>query len=316
MSVPRAARLALAALAVLASVAAADDVPDLLATARRNAKADKTAPAAATPAAAQRSCTDGIASATPSKFCGTVPDCRTFCSCACTFDPHKWKADVKNDGSTVCPGAPATGPGMIPPDSPDLHNLSDAGLRYITFDRDERAATTAYEGLRRLDAHLADSADRRRYGYTVRVVSCYRAQLEDTEPECGFVLKGLYMLARVPDAQKPYWEGKSDPNDLGLAWPGASPHSGGFACDLVLVDRGGRDSFDVRAGMDGAPTSSIPQRDASRMLDEEVTNDDVGGSRLTFEAWHYEWGGTITASRCKAPACANEHWPVTGKPGR
>lgn len=49
------------------------------------------------------------------------------------------------------------------------------------------------------------------------------------------------------------------------------------------------------------------------MLDEEVTNADVGGSRLNFEAWHYEWG-TTTASRCKAPNCANDHWPVTGKP--
>ena len=315
MGRPRSAGLAFAVLAFLAAFAAADDVSDALAQARRAAARDATAPAAATPAAvAQRSCTDGLASATPSRFCGTVRDCQNFCSCACTFDPHKWKPDVKNDGSTTCPGAPATGPGMIPPDSPDLHNLSDAGLQYVTFSRGERAATTAIDGLRRLDAHLAASENRRRYNYTVRVVSCYRPQLEDTEPECGFVLKGLHMLARVPDAQKPYWMEKSDPNNLGLAWPGATPHSGGFACDLVLVDSRGQDSFDTRAGVAGAPTSSIPQRDASRMLDEEVTNADVGGSRLTFEAWHYEWGGTITASRCKAPDCANDHWPVKGTP--
>jgi hypothetical protein len=257
-----------------------------------------------------------VASATTSKFCGTVKDCRKFCSCACSFDPHKWKPDVKNDGSTTCPDAPKTGPGMLPPDSPELSRLSDAGLRYVTFDASERAATTALDGLRRLDAHLAASADRQRYGYTVRVVSCYRPQLDDTEAECGFVLKGRYMLARVSDGQKPYWETKSDPNNLGLAWPGATPHSGGFACDLVLVDRRGHDSFDSRAGVtesDGPPHSSIDQRVASRLLDQEVTNPDVGGRRLNFEAWHYEWG-TTTGSRCVDPDCANNHWPVRGKP--
>jgi hypothetical protein len=319
MRTPRSLGLALTALAALSTLAAADDVFDILAKAKRQAAADTSAPPPAdAPASAPRSCTDGLATAAPSKFCGSVKDCQKFCSCACTFDPHKWKAEGKNDGSTTCPGAPATGPGMIPPDSPDLQNLSDAGLQYITFSRGERAAPAAIDGLRRLDAHLAASADRQRLDYKVRVVSCYRPQLDDTEPECGYVLKGLYMLARVPDAQKPYWLSKSDPNNLGLAWPGATPHSGGFACDLVLVDRRGQDSFDSRAGVDvgapgGPPTSSIPQRDASRMLDREVTNADVGGRRLNFEAWHYEWG-TTTGSRCVDPDCANSHWPVAGKP--
>lgn len=264
MSAPRAVRLALLALAALPilAVAQTDDVHSILEKAKKAAAAAP-APPAETPASAQRSCTDGIASATPAKFCGTVRDCQSFCSCACAFDPHKWKADVKNDGSTTCPGAPAAGPGMIPPDSADLDRLSSLGLRYVTFDSGERAAAAAREGLRRLDAHLAASADRQRLGYTVRVVSCYRPQIDDTEAECGFVLKGLYMLARVSDAQKPYWQAKSDPNNLGLAWPGATPHSGGYACDLVLVDRRGRDSFDSRAGVDGAPTWTARRRPRS-----------------------------------------------------
>lgn len=340
MRTPRAALLALSTLALLSTLAAAQDGGDSdsfsqISVSSLRAKAQKQAqekqsgpaaqpsapdapPAATPPAVAQRSCTDGLATATDSKFCRSVKDCQKFCSCACTFDPHQWKADVKNDGSTTCPGAPKTGPGMIASDSSDLHDLADGGFQYITFNRGERAATAAFDGLRRLDAHLAASADRQRLNYKVRVVSCYRPQLDDTEPECGFVLKGLYMLARVSDGQKPYWRQKSDPNNLGLAWPGATPHSGGFACDLVLVDSHGRDSFDSRAGVtdpdNPVPTSSIPQRDASRYLDEEVTNADVGGSRLTFESWHYEWGGTITASRCKAPDCANDYWPVKGKP--
>ncbi len=317
MSAPRSPRRAVFVIAALlcAGAARADDVQDLLDQARKNASA-VAAPASAPPASAApaRSCTDGIAVSMPGKFCESVADCRTFCSCACTFDPHKWKPDVKDDGSTKCPGAPTTGPGMLPPDSPDLAGLSSAGFTYITYSPGEKAAAPALEGLKRLDAELAASTTRQAYGYTVRVVSCYRPQLADTEPECGYVLKGKYMLARTSDpGQKAYWEQKSDPNNLGLAWPGRTPHSAGYACDLILVDKNGQDSFDSRAGVDGAPRSSIDQRLASKMLDADVTNATVGGSRLTFEAWHYEWT-TETRSRCKDPDCANNHWPVSGKP--
>jgi hypothetical protein len=194
--------------------------------------------------------------------------------------------------------------------------LALAGFAFITFDRGETAAAAAFTGLKRLDVRLAASKNRQKYGYTVRVVSCYRPQLEDTEPECGFVLKSKYMLKRVTaPADKAYWEEKSDPRNLGLTWPGRTPHSAGYACDLVLVDKHGRDSFDSRAGVDGAPRSSIDQRLASKMLDEEVTNPDVGGRRLTFEAWHYEWTDE-TRSRCKDPDCAQKFWPVPGKPPR
>jgi D-alanyl-D-alanine dipeptidase len=294
-------RAILISAALLSGAAArADDVRDLVDKARKH-------PAAAAPV----SCTDGIAVSQAGTFCESVKDCRKFCSCACTFDPTKWTPDVKNDGSTVCPGAPKTGEGILPPDSPELTALPD--YRFITHASGERAAAAALDGLSRLDDRLAASAERARLGYSVRVVSCYRPQLEDTEPECGFVLKSLYMLARVAPERKAYWEEKSNPNNLGLAWPGRTPHSAGYACDLILVDRNGQDSFDSRAGVDGAPTSSIDPRLASRLLDEDVTNPAVGGSRLNFEAWHYEWT-TDTRSRCKAPDCAANHWPVAGKP--
>jgi hypothetical protein len=305
----------IAALAfVLLAPAHADDVSDLLAKARKGSS-EVTTPAGLAPdAAGARSCTEGIATARPGKFCESVGDCKKFCSCACTFNKHKWRPDVKNDGSTTCPGAPRTGPGMLAPDSPELLPLSRAGLAYITFERGEKAAAPAFEGLKRLDARLADSEARKKYGYTVRVVSCYRPAIDDTEAECGYTLKSMYMLRRVSDdKEKDYWNEKADPNNLGLTWPGATPHSGGYACDLVLVDKHGRDSFDWRAGVEGGPRSSIKQRLASKLLDEEATNPDVGASRLTFEAWHYEWTEE-TSSRCKAPDCAEKYWPVTGKP--
>jgi hypothetical protein len=267
------------------------------------------APALAAPA----SCTDGIATAAPGRFCRSFEDCKAFCSCACTFDVHKWKSNVKNDGSTSCPNAPTTGPGIIASDSTDLVDLPT--YRFITHRAHERTARAALDGLQRLDDHLAGSHSREQYGFTVRVVSCYRPQLEDTEPECGIVLKSAYMLDRTTDpTERKKWLKTGNPQNLGLAWPGATPHSAGIACDLVLVDSHGQDSFDTRAGVAGAPTSSINQRLASKMLDEEVTNAEVGGSRLTYEAWHYEWGEGGSGSLCKDPECNERHWPVTGHP--
>ena len=304
-------RLVLIAAVLLLSVAAAaDEIGDFVKKAKE--AADIPAPTPSAPAA-PASCTDGVATASPGRFCKSFDDCRRFCSCACTFDPHKWIADVKNDGSTSCPGAPTTGPGMIPVDSSELTELP--AYRYITHATHARAGRAALDGLQRLDDHLAASPNRARYGYTVRVVSCYRPHMEDTEPECGFVLKSAYMLDRTTDPkQRAYWLQKGNPQNLSLAWPGATPHSGGYACDLILVDSHGQDSFDTRAGVTDAPTSSLDARLSSRMMDEEMTNEAVGASRLTYEAWHYEWGESGSGSRCKAPDCAANHWPVTGKP--
>ena len=97
----------------------------------------------------------------------------------------------------------------------------------------------------------------------------------DTEAECGFVLKALRVIEKYPE-KRAEWEPKLNPLNLGLAWPGATPHSAGTGCDLILVDAQGRDSFDWRAGVPGTPRSSIDQRLASRMLDEEVTDPAVG----------------------------------------
>lgn len=244
------------------------------------------------------------------RLCGDVESCKKFCSCACSLDLHKWRP-VADDGSTTCPRAPTSGVGMIAPDSPEL--LPIPGLRFVSAAKSVRATQEAVDGLKRLDDHLAASPARAQHGYKVRVVNCYRPALHDTEKECGFVLKAMHVLDTSTDPQKrAEWQPKLNPNNLGLAWPGATPHSAGNACDLVLVDAEGRDSFDWRVG-EGTPHSSIDQRLASRMLDEAVTNDDVGGRRLNFEAWHYEWGG-VAGCRCKHPECAEEHWPPLGTP--
>ncbi len=263
---------------------------------------------------APTSCMKGIKPAKEGQFCDNVSDCRTFCSCACVFDPNNWPAPVKgvnDDGSTTCGAAmPDSGPGMLAPDSPEL--IPVPALAFIDVRAGARATQDAIDGLQRLSDGLRASKNREKYRFTIRLASCYRPHRSDSVPECGYVLKGKYMLAKpnLDEDMRKYWEEKQNPLNLGLAWPGMTPHSGGYACDLIMVDAQGQECFDWRAGVAGAPKCSIKPRLASSMMDEEVTN--AGGLRLRYEAWHYEWGPN--AKGCKAPACANDHWPPTGKP--
>ncbi len=267
--------------------------------------------AAALPAAAAPVCTTGI-TASAGKFCENVADCMTFCSCACTFDKTKWKSGVKNDGSTTCPGMIESGVGMLAPDSGDLHDLT--ALRHVTFAAGTRATQDVIDGLARMSTYLETALSGSKVRYAVYVKNCYRSHLVDTVPECGFVLKAKFMLAKtdLSAEKRAYWTEKANPQNLGLAWPGKTPHSGGYACDLILLDSEGNDCFDWRAGVAGAPTCSIPQKLASKLMDEAATNSVVGGRRLKYEAWHYEWGPN--AKGCTDPDCADKHWPPTGKP--
>ena len=200
---------------------------------------------------------------------------------------------------------------MIPPDSPEL--LPIPHLRFVRANPSVRATRQTVEGLQRLDAYLAASPSRAQYNYSVEIRSCYRPAIADIENECNFVLKAMHVLKKYPqDAQKrAEWTPKLDPNNLGLAWPGATPHSAGNACDMILVDSKGRPSFDWRVGP-GSPHSSIDQQLASRMIDEAMKNDTVGGRRLNYEAWHYEWG-TALGCRCRGAEC-DKYWPPLGKP--
>lgn len=308
MPLSRPLLLLLAALA--AAPARADDAPPL----KNNTRIVSPEGKLVDPAA---SCTDGIKPDKPGQFCSSVEDCRKYCSCACTFDPDNWPAPVKgvsDDGSTTCDEAamPAAGIGKLAPDAPEL--IAVPKLPYISVRPGAQAIQPAIDGLRRLSDHLQDSKNRKKYRFTVRLGSCYRAHRVDSVPECGYVLKAKFMLGKKKlDAEaRKYWTEKSNPLNLGLAWPGITPHSGGYACDLIMVDANGDECFDWRAGVAGTPTCSIDQRLASSMMDEEVTNADVGGVRLRYEAWHYEWGPD--ASGCRAPDCAKKHWPPTGKP--
>ena len=210
--------------------------------------------------------------------CRGMEDCTRFCKAAC---------DVLPSGGAHCTRVP-TGDGLLPADSPLLRRLPT--MKHVSAGSGARATEATVAGLERLDAWLEASPERKEYGYTVRVNNCWRDGINDIKKECYFILKG------------------KDPNELGLAWPGASAHSGGKGCDIVLVDAKGKAATSCSAAAESSLDADIDFRTASRLLDEALTNDTVGARRLNYEAWHYEWDGP-TSCRCKAPACADDHWP-------
>jgi hypothetical protein len=297
-------------LAASSAARAQDDVRGVLRQAREGADP---APLEGAPMAAP-DCREGITVRRSHQFCDSVEDCRRFCSCACTFDPTQWYDD-RRDRSVECSRAPDSGEGLLAPDDPGLSPLTEAPFRFIDGAAGKQASRAVVDGLRRLDDRLAASPERRRLDYRVRVVSCYRSPQNEVVKDCWLIRKAMHMLAKddLSPAKRDFWTARLDPNRVGRAWPGATPHSAGAACDLVLVDAAGADCFDWRAGVEGAPRCSLDPSLASRLMDQEVTDPAVGARRLDFEAWHYEWG-TTAGSRCVHPDCADNHWPPTGSP--
>ena len=213
--------------------------------------------------------------------CNDWKECKAFCTAACDVNPLT--------GGANCPRVPTNGAGLIPEDSPLLKPIPK--MKYVrNASSSNRASERVIDALQKLDAYLEKSPERAKYGYTVRVNNCWRDGIFDTKKECYFIMKG------------------KDPRQLGLAWPGATPHSAGNACDIVLVDAKGKAATSCSADAESSLGASIDFRTASRLLDEALTNDVVGARRLNYEAWHYEWGGP-TSCRCKAPDCANDFWP-------
>jgi hypothetical protein len=200
---------------------------------------------------------------------------------------------------------------MLPRDSADLVAVSTS-IPHVSVKRGIKAIQAAADGLVALGAALDAMPKRRELSFSARVGSCYRHHSTDSKDECGYVLKGNYMISKSTTPEKQaYWREKANPLNLGLAWPGRTPHSGGYACDVILVDSAGADCFDWRAGVPDAKRCSIDAATAVALLNEAMTA--AGALRLSYEAWHYEWGPD--ASGCSHPDCAKHGWPITGKPG-
>jgi D-alanyl-D-alanine dipeptidase len=179
---------------------------------------------------------------------------------------------------------------------------------------DTRATQGVIDGLTKLDAIAAAAPWKGKY--TVFVKSCYRPVEPEMREDCEYILKAAHSLKTyaetppVTDQQRKNlaWAQKAqDVRNLGRAWPGANPHSAGVGCDIQMLDTRGKALFEWKV----TPEQATPKvQEASRALDQAVTQ--AGGKRLTYETWHYEWGG-MSPSRCTYPAC-DAFWPPKGSP--
>mgnify|MGYP000964109437 CR=1 FL=1 len=137
-----------------------------------------------------------------------------------------------------------------------------------------------------------------------------RMALLKSELKAAHSIKKYSETPPVTEKQKENlaWATKAqDVRNLGRAWPGANPHSAGVGCDIQMLDTHGTALFEWKVTPEQA-TAKV--REASRALDQAVTQ--AGGKRLTYETWHYEWGG-MSQSRCTYPDC-DAFWPPKGAP--
>lgn len=190
-------------------------------------------------------------------------------------------------------------PGILKSGSPELIKATDTKnwppMLNIKVSKSAQATKAAIEGLQRADKYLSDpNKSYGAKGYTVKVTTCWRDWLEpDTMKECAIVL-GNHVQGGVVD---------KNPTHYYLAWPGASPHSAGYACDMRLL----KDGKEVAGDKKTENCKSV--RPFNDIFVEIMTNPDVGGRRLDTESWHFEWGGP-TGCRCVGEECHNI-WPIT-----
>lgn len=262
------------------------------------------------------------------QFCGGVESCEKYCCCAMSFDITKWSGVYDDKVRNF--GAPEDIPGTLRPDSPDLVRLDRelTSPQVLTGYSGKIGTRAAAQGLQRLDAILARvraaPPKPEMAGFTVEVKNCYRraigneivsalepdAKNGNAEAVCGelFLMMHYEDMPNKTKKQNDLLAAIQTYKDKAflMAWPGYTPHAAGVACDLVVKDAAGHDCFDATAGHDKSPVCAIDARDAVNLLNRAVA--ESGGSRLTYEAWHFEWGGP-TGSRCTGADC-DSIWPI------
>lgn len=257
------------------------------------------------------------------QFCNSVAECKTFCASACTLDVKGWREGTVN--STCNFPKDAMDRAGVPPSVSRIPAMTN-----VVSASDAVASPDVIAALGRLDRQISQMGASWPAGHVAFVKNCYRPAVEEATRECDFVLKASHLQKK--------WEGRTpktpeeirqrasnlalarqfeNPADnLGLTWPGPSPHSRGEACDIVVA----------RRNTSGAPTPTMAcagnndptTRAHSKALDEALTNPTVQAVRLKYEAWHYEFGRYETTGkncRCVAPACNDRYWPPNCKDG-
>jgi hypothetical protein len=267
------------------------------------------------------------------KFCTDMKSCKAYCCWACDFNEDKVKRNAKGariskyDGSSSCPRGPQDGDGIIAPNDTQLVDLGNTLHGKVLKGYGAKYATkAASDALQKLDDFLDGWPKRKDTPFTVYVNNCYRRAIgNETKPTAtdGNAEEACSrVFETMRNENKPEATPESNAKDeaainqtvWGIAWPGATPHSSGAACDLQLIDEKGKACFASTAGDTKESPCSIDQRMAVSLLNEAVAA--VGGWRLDYEAWHFEWGGHTGkgSCRCQGAQC-DAIWPVAYSAG-
>ena len=240
-------------------------------------------------------------------FCNSEESCKTFCKAHCKLDLAKWGNGV----SSTCNFPGGLG-GSIPPNSPLLKSLPS--MKNVKGVSGLKVTADVLAGLQRLDHAIASSSGWPA-GHVAYAKNCYRSDALDSTNECDFILKGWHVkekfAAKPPAtaadkaqlANAAHWI--NPPKYLGLTWPGATPHSAGLGCDIVVKAPSGKEVTACRGSKNDTAMQAM-----SKALVDVMTGPEVGAVRLNYEMWHFEWNSAITGCRCKGDDCNDNHWPT------
>jgi len=225
------------------------------------------------------------------RICSSVSDCLPYCRKAgCTTISTYGRADYMPaslpgfEGVTLKPiGRPFDNDcnrSVFPPIAgadrnpiPDIPHIKANG---------NGASQQVIDGLRRASQYI----DQKYPGQdiVVNVSNCYRDPHADFGAQCAIIMRAT----------------NNDPHTVsnGSTWPGSNPHASGYACDLSLVE-GGRQTSCTAIG-DAQYQCQFKSGDDK--LVDIITNPAVGGKRLSYECWHFEFASPYD-SRCQGSEC-------------
>lgn len=152
-----------------------------------------------------------------------------------------------------------------------------------------KASKLVIAGLQRADAYITKNYAGQ--GLTIQINNCWRDWRDDFNGQCS-------IIARPTKNEPPAWYS---------GWPGAGPHSSGYACDVVLMKNG-----QVISGVKSNQTCSSKGA-GSKLLVAILTNPTVGARRLNYESWHFNWAGWNTCY-CAMEECDKHIYPVGSGP--
>jgi hypothetical protein len=167
--------------------------------------------------------------------------------------------------------------------------------------RHRRAPTS-----RRPACHVAELI---RHNYTVRVGNCYRPHIDDTEAECGFVLKAMRVIEKYPERRRSGSQAQPAEPWSRLAGRDAAQR-GPPAISSSSMPRAGTRSTEGRRSRH----SALVDRSAARVEDARRRGHRSGGRGAPPQLRGVALSGAAPPAAAARPRTATKYYPACGKP--